>query len=192
MNRRKAGEDFYFLHKIIPLGHYYEINSTCVRPSPRSSDRVPFGTGAAVDKILSSKDKVYPVFHPQAFYDLKIFFNRAGLLFRATETRVEDFLNILPGSFRLYLEKKDFITVIDNINRNSSEENTFLKRFYTWFNGLQVLQYLNEAHESVYEKIPVKEAVRELLQKTSGTEVSGSERELLLMMRDIQRMGVGS
>ncbi|HHZ81502.1 MAG TPA: glycosyltransferase, partial [Flavobacteriales bacterium] len=35
MNKRKAGEDFYFLHKIMPLGGFVEINSTCVYPSPR-------------------------------------------------------------------------------------------------------------------------------------------------------------
>jgi glycosyltransferase involved in cell wall biosynthesis len=27
MNKRQAGEDFYFLHKIIPLGHFGEINT---------------------------------------------------------------------------------------------------------------------------------------------------------------------
>ena len=52
MNKRKAGEDFYFLHKIIPLGEFREINNTCVIPSPRESDRVPFGTGAAIGKYL--------------------------------------------------------------------------------------------------------------------------------------------
>ena len=51
MNRKKAGEDFYFLHKIIPLGEFREINSTCVIPSPRESDRVPFGTGACHKEI---------------------------------------------------------------------------------------------------------------------------------------------
>ena len=35
MNKRKAGEDFYFLHKLMPLGGFFELNSTCVYPSPR-------------------------------------------------------------------------------------------------------------------------------------------------------------
>jgi glycosyltransferase involved in cell wall biosynthesis len=50
MNRRKAGEDFYFLHKLMPLGKVGEINSTSVFPSSRLSDRVPFGTGPALKK----------------------------------------------------------------------------------------------------------------------------------------------
>ncbi|MEO5362830.1 MAG: glycosyltransferase family 2 protein, partial [Magnetococcus sp. DMHC-8] len=48
MNRRKAGEDFYFLQKIIPLGGFSDVCSTTVFPSARSSHRVPFGTGRAM------------------------------------------------------------------------------------------------------------------------------------------------
>ena len=32
MNKRKAGEDFYFIQKIIALGGYSELNSTTVFP----------------------------------------------------------------------------------------------------------------------------------------------------------------
>ena len=44
MNRRKAGEDFYFINKLIKGEIFGEINDTKVIPSPRISDRVPFGT----------------------------------------------------------------------------------------------------------------------------------------------------
>jgi cellulose synthase/poly-beta-1,6-N-acetylglucosamine synthase-like glycosyltransferase len=50
MNRKKAGEDFYFLHKVFPLGNFKELNSTRVVPSSRVSDRVHFGTGAGNQK----------------------------------------------------------------------------------------------------------------------------------------------
>ncbi len=47
MSRRRAGEDFYFLNKLAKLGLVGRIGGTVVRPSPRPSLRVPFGTGAA-------------------------------------------------------------------------------------------------------------------------------------------------
>ena len=50
MNRRQAGEDFYFLNKLTKLGKITEINDAYVYPSARVSDRVPFGTGAAMNK----------------------------------------------------------------------------------------------------------------------------------------------
>src|ERR1041385_133403 len=41
MNKRQAGEDFYFLQKMFALGGFTELNGTTVFPSPRESDRVP-------------------------------------------------------------------------------------------------------------------------------------------------------
>ena len=48
MNRRKAGEDFYFINKLIKGEKFGEIINTIVKPSPRVSNRVPFGTGRAI------------------------------------------------------------------------------------------------------------------------------------------------
>jgi len=69
MNKRKAGEDFYFLHKIIALGGFVDLTATTVLPSPRPSERVPFGTGKAVRDILSG----HPIqtYSLEAFLDLK-------------------------------------------------------------------------------------------------------------------------
>ena len=53
MNRREAGEDFYFLNKLAKTGPIRQIRETVVYPSARISRRVPFGTGAAVEKIVS-------------------------------------------------------------------------------------------------------------------------------------------
>jgi hypothetical protein len=58
MNRRKAGEDFYFLHKLVLLGEYGNISSTTVIPASRKSDRVPFGTGAAITKWMEGSEEL--------------------------------------------------------------------------------------------------------------------------------------
>ena len=58
MNRRKAGEDFYFISKLIKGEKFGEITKTKVIPSPRISDRVPFGTGRSIMKELTIK-KIY-------------------------------------------------------------------------------------------------------------------------------------
>ena len=59
MNRRKAGEDFYFLNKFTALGTFGEINTTRVIPSPRPSERVPFGTGRAVGQLLQNQKNAH-------------------------------------------------------------------------------------------------------------------------------------
>ena len=76
MNQRQAGEDFYFLQKIISLGNFGELNSTRVIPSPRVSDRVPFGPGRAVGEFLQGKGGRMESYPFEAFEDLKIFFGQ--------------------------------------------------------------------------------------------------------------------
>jgi len=67
MNRRKAGEDFYFLSKVMHLGNFSELNSARVIPSPRSSHRVPFGTGKAIGDWLKNGSTELPSYNLQIF-----------------------------------------------------------------------------------------------------------------------------
>ena len=62
MCKNKAGEDFYFLQKFIPHGHFRELNSTTIYPSPRISYRVPFGTGRAMNKYIETKSSEYETY----------------------------------------------------------------------------------------------------------------------------------
>lgn len=48
MNRRRAGEDFYFLNKLAKIGGINYIKETRVFPSARPSFRVPFGDGRRI------------------------------------------------------------------------------------------------------------------------------------------------
>lgn len=54
MSKRQAGEDFYFIQKVAMQGRYTECNTTEVYPSPRPSDRVPFGTGPDIARQLDT------------------------------------------------------------------------------------------------------------------------------------------
>jgi len=67
MNKREAGEDFYFLSKLAKIGKISYIKETCVYPSARPSTRVPFGTGSRVQRFLSGKGQEYLLYDPQIF-----------------------------------------------------------------------------------------------------------------------------
>ena len=108
MNRRKAGEDFYFLHKFTALGGVGELNDTRVIPSPRVSTRVPFGTGKAVGQIVANSKKGYASYHPQIFEDLKCFFDEVPHLYGMSEKECMLFLAKLPPSIGAYLRRCGF------------------------------------------------------------------------------------
>ncbi|NPA45520.1 MAG: glycosyltransferase, partial [Chlorobi bacterium] len=124
MNRRKAGEDFYFLQKIIPLGNYGEINSTKVIPSPRTSDRVPFGTGAAISKMIEANTNEFSTYSFDAFILLKSFFEDVPKMYNSFS------YNGLPEVLKEFLKNNNFENDYKKIKNNSPKINIFEKRFY--------------------------------------------------------------
>lgn len=191
MNKRKAGEDFYFLHKVIPLGNYGEINSTCIHLSPRPSDRVPFGTGAAVRKMLLTGEIRWMTYHFDAFRDLNALFGRVSLLYSSTKETTKEIYHNLPVSISKFLIAADFFEIIEECRTNSATAASFSKRFFRWFNVFRVIKFLNAAHESFYQKKEISEAVLDLM-KYDGSYPPGqplTAGELLFLLRTADRSG---
>ncbi|MEE3329135.1 MAG: glycosyltransferase family 2 protein [Myxococcota bacterium] len=69
--RREAAEDFYILNKLAKLGAIQSLKGTPIEPSSRASNRVPFGTGAAIQKLQRAPKEQIQVYHPQVFRYLK-------------------------------------------------------------------------------------------------------------------------
>ena len=67
MNRRAAAEDFHFLNKLAKVGSVGVIKTTTVYPSPRPSDRVPFGTGRRVLRFMTGERDEYLLYDPRIF-----------------------------------------------------------------------------------------------------------------------------
>jgi hypothetical protein len=187
MNKRKAGEDFYFLNKIMALGNYHEINTTCIIPSPRPSNRLPFGTGAAIYKLMHNQNPEYFTYCPQAFYDLKFFISEIQNFFKASPVVISAYVEKLPEPIRLFLQNNNFKAVLDEINANCTTLNSFKKRFFRWFNGLMVLHFLNVSHEVFYKKIPLIKASKELIYFIDGLNVPEEKLALLNSYRNLQK-----
>jgi len=166
MNRRKAGEDFYFLQKIIPLGNYNELNTTTVYPSPRSSDRVPFGTGAAIQKMLLQPQNDYLTYHLQAFLDLKTFFIHKNIFFEKNYENAKEGLiqKQISPIILFFLNENNFEEDLKKIIQNSPSLKTFNNRFFQWFDAFRVLKFLNFSHENHYKKESIKMQASNLLQ----------------------------
>lgn len=186
MNRKKAGEDFYFLHKIFPLGSCYEINSTCVYPSSRPSDRVPFGTGPMVKTIAESSDKAFLTYNFDVFLELKMFLSIVDKLFRVE--CIEQTLTTLPECIVEFLFKNDFPLAVKEINANSSTVKTFTKRFYNWFDAFRILKFLNFAHDTYYEKRELLGEIDRLLKLTTDKiSIEKNYSNYLELVRSLER-----
>lgn len=188
MNKHKAGEDFYFLQKIIPLGHFYELNNTRIVLSPRESDRVPFGTGAAIGKMMDKGLYKFETYHIQPILELKELFSRTDSLFRIPSDSFHELLQSLPSTLVKFLVKNDFDKVVEELNQNSARKETFTKRFFQWWNAFRILKYLNFAHRNFYSKIDstfaAEELLKHLLPQYSST---GNSRIVLETLRNLER-----
>ena len=152
MNRRQAGEDFYFLQNLVQVGPVGEINSTTIHPSARISGRVPFGTGMTMKKWMNDEEDLTLTYNFRSFIDLKQFFALVPSLFKADEKTYRSFLDNLPGPVSDFLKEDEFYGELAELNENCSSQKTFIVRFYHKFNAFKILKYLNYTHERYYQK----------------------------------------
>jgi len=187
MNRRQAGEDFYFVQKLVPLGGFFSLNSATVSPSPRRSWRVPFGTGNAIGKMTDRGETVFRTYNPGAFTDLKAFFATCS---SGISEYGEDYRKIhasFPQSVRDFLPPEELKDKMDEISRNTSGTPAFRKRFFGWFNMFRVVKYLNHAHISHYSKVAAEEAACEILERMGIEYCETDAKTLLMKLRMIER-----
>jgi hypothetical protein len=104
MNRRQAGEDFYFIQKMISAGGYFSLNTTTVYPSSRTSFRVPFGTGTAMAKLCKEADAQFMTYNPAAFKDLRTLFDMLNLLYDYRDNSCN--YDAIPESVKFYIDRE--------------------------------------------------------------------------------------
>lgn len=179
MNKRKAGEDFYFLQKIIQLGGFMEINSTRVIPSPRTSDRVPFGTGRSMLEYLEG-DTMELTYSFKSFKDVKIFIESFLQEYETNKLFGIDFLNSLPASIKSFLIQSDFETRIKDMLQYGTTKDSFSKRFFNWFNAFRVLKFVHFARDEFYKNEPLLSGSESVL-KENGLPIQDEVNSLTML-----------
>ncbi|MBK7129900.1 MAG: glycosyltransferase family 2 protein [Crocinitomicaceae bacterium] len=164
MNRRKAGEDFYFLHKIIALGNFSELNSTRVIPSPRVSDRVPFGTGKSVTDFLAQNQKQYYTYN---FNSFQLISSIVKLVPQLRPNGAELIMNLFQNSADSvllldWLKQEKFDDALHSMRNNSASDSSFYKRFFAWFDAFRVLKLLHFLRDHGKDNSPVMQEISNL------------------------------
>lgn len=186
MNKRKAGEDFYFIQKIIDQGKIGEINDTIVIPSPRISERVPFGTGKAVADILNYKNGQLKTYNPKSYYLLIELISKIPSMYAD-----EDFnLTSLPLVLEKFFLSNKIDVKIKEIKNNTTNQYQFIKRFFQWFNAFSFMKYMHYMRDNHFPDITLIEAGKSLAEKSPVYfELTNceNEKDMLVFMRKIDR-----
>ncbi len=164
MNRKKAGEDFYFLQKILRLGNFSKVKGTTIYPSARTSFRVPFGTGASALKFIQRKENTLYTYNLQSLIDVNSLTDGIAVLYKTDDSGITNYFNMLAQPLKKYLAMQNFKDNIKEMQTNSASEKVFKNRFFTWFNGFRLMRFLNESHPESYQFQPVATEAKRLLE----------------------------
>lgn len=159
MNKRQAGEDFYFLHQLASMGSVGTINNCTVFPSSRVSHRTPFGTGPSVSSTLGGAPLTG--FCWRCFYDLGDLIKKVNLL----RTQPPEQLDLSQG-VQQFLSLPKNQKAIQRVVHETAAADTFQTQFFQWLDGLKALQLLNFLSQQHYPRRPVLKLAHEYLQLT--------------------------
>jgi hypothetical protein len=185
MNRRMAGEDFYFLQQVHKVAGVAHLSGTCVHPSPRASRRVPFGTGRAVGDMLAEGEERLLFYQPQLFTIL------GEWLACVAEHSEEDGTELVRRAGRIsthlgeFLEQAGFGAAWANLSRHNPGKERLLAAFHGWFDAFRTMRLMHHLSDRSFPRIQPEQAVAPLLERAGQhcpTGVSG----MLERLRELQ------
>ncbi len=176
MSQRQGGEDFYFLHKLAPMTKVGKINKAVVFPSPRISDRVPFGTGPAVNKIIS--EKTYNVYNFELFTILKKYYSVFVILYST-----ENISSVIPEEIIDFYGKTEIEVIIKECKDNTGNLQAFNKRMFSKFDAFFAVRFLNSFDtNSKFPPVDIITAAKQLFETTLTKSDYNSIEELYSLM----------
>lgn len=186
MNRRQAGEDFHFLHKIVLLGDYGFVQDSTVFPAARVSHRVPFGTGAALKKWEEGDQELLTAYALKSFASLRPLLNDPGYFYVADKETRKDKYDQFDPFLNSYFSQTGTADRLNELKHNCADVKTFAKRFFHLINAFWIIQYLNLCESEPDGKGILEEEATKLLGEIGKTtSASTTPRELLETFRQL-------
>jgi hypothetical protein len=170
MNRRDAGEDFYFLNKLAKIGKIGYIKETCVYPSARPSQRVPFGTGKRISRFLAGTHDEYLLYNPRIFEILGAWLELMRSPFNYNEPEILIKARAIDSNLESFLIRNNFAVIWSRIRKNVKDEKTMIRQFNDWFDGFKTLKLINHMSREAYPPINMFIAVNKILNKLKMNE----------------------
>lgn len=165
MNKRKAGEDFYFIQKMIQVGNYSHLIDTKVIPSPRPSNRAPFGTGQVINDWLNQDSSDFTTYDFRIFEALKTFNSSISDLYQTDLNQLNWYSDTNYQHLIDFFESREIQKNLNEMKRHSTNLKTFQKRFNYWYNGLMTIQLIHHLRDQQFPNNSLKKESVKLLEK---------------------------
>lgn len=162
---RAGGEDFYLLNKLAKIGEVSDINEITIQIEARLSERVPFGTGPAVKKIMQTLDsnKAYNYYNPAIFRELRILLSRLSLLHKAINENLP-LDTLFNTGIAVALGHLKFDRFSQHCKNQAVRTEEFAQQFHIWFDAFLTLKFVHFLQKTSYPALPLEECERLLQQ----------------------------
>ena len=152
MNRRRAGEDFYFLQSLAKSSGVSRVTGATVYPSPRRSGRVPFGTGRAVGALLNREPDAVLFHRPESFLLLKGWLElaRAGCRQRFPDLAAR--AGEISPLVQRFLEEQGFPSAWHGLLRHNGTEERLTSAFHRWFDAFRTMKFCHFLADGRYPR----------------------------------------
>ncbi len=161
MNTKKAAEDFYFLEKLAKQYKVYRVTTTKVKPSPRESWRVPFGTGKSMTDY-ASREKNILVNDPEIYLILRewlTIFNSE--MSTNPERLIKESKNIHKGLFD-FLGSRKFQESWEKILSNSKSSQQLDYQRKNWFDAFETLKLIHHLRDTSFPMMDIEKGMEKL------------------------------
>lgn len=181
MNRRSAGEDFYFLQQLAKTCGVAQLRGTTVFPSARLSRRTPFGTGRSLERLLAAGGEPGLCYPPEAYRLLAAWLQLvAHRLDAPAETLLQQAEALHPELGR-YLRQSGWENLWPKLTRNHPRPQALLAAFHIWFDALKTVQFIHQLCAGPWPRQSPEAALPPLFAWAGRACPAGRDRQLELL-----------
>lgn len=162
--KRSGGEDFYLLNKLAKSGPVVSLAAPLLLIEDRDSDRVPFGTGPARQRITELAEPLaqYPLYHPDCFSALRQALAlirevaNSGDPIHAWQQQLQNPAPELPPWLRT-LEQMGMAKAVEHAAQHSDTGSGCYRHLCVWFDAFRSLKFIHALRDQNYPSISFKQ-----------------------------------
>jgi hypothetical protein len=181
MNRRQAGEDFYFLQQLAKITGVRRVPGTVVYPSARFSRRTPFGTGRSVAQLAADTAP------PRLYYDPRCYAVLNDWLRLAAQDTRENPAELLVRAAGIHEQLVEFLrlegieAVWPRLYRNHRDQSNRLAALHGWFDGLKSTRLIHHLTRTVWPRQTAARALPPLMLRAGYPAPVDAESQLAVL-----------
>jgi hypothetical protein len=157
---RDAAEDFYLLNKLAKVGDIKTREDAPIKIEGRLSDRVPFGTGRGVSKILETltAQEDYNCYDPKIFSELKTWLDLLREF--SVHNNLEIFKSVSSPALQAYIKDFNIIAEVQKLPLETPKPSLRYRHLMNWFDGFRTLKFAHYIRDRFYPSVSWSSALR--------------------------------